>query len=309
MNKYSKISNQSSVSLSNSQDLYNRVKQIVQHRKFCPRSELFFEIHIVDHCNLNCAFCSHFSPLAKNNYLDPASFNRDCNRIAQLSNHHLRYLGLCGGEPFLHPNLIELMSTARRHFYNKTNITIITNGTLLSSQHENFWKCCSENDIEIGISKYPIHLDIENIQNYAKKFNVTCGYYNFYGKLESLTDYKIYRNDKEQAMYHMPLDLSGKQDSQENFYLCGLANSCFTLRDGRMYTCATAAHAHNLYSYFDIKFEFNENNSIDIYQIDSQDEILKFLSTAIPFCAFCDVKRRTIYNKWTISKKLLSEWT
>ena len=35
------------------------------------------EYHIVDHCNLNCAGCSHFSPLAEHWFVDPEAFERD----------------------------------------------------------------------------------------------------------------------------------------------------------------------------------------------------------------------------------------
>ena len=33
---------------------------------FVPQKELRFEVHIVEHCNLNCKQCSHFSPSYKN---------------------------------------------------------------------------------------------------------------------------------------------------------------------------------------------------------------------------------------------------
>jgi hypothetical protein len=241
-----------------------------------------------------------------------SAFRQDCDRIAQLSNNHLRYLSLCGGEPLLHPYLTDLMSIARKFFYKNSYIIIITNGILLAKQPKEFWNCCSKYDIHIGITKYPIHIDIEKIYSQAEKFHVKCGYYIFYGLLESLTEIKNFRNDKEHSMYYMPLDLTGgggRQYINKNFSLCGLANSCFTLREGKMYTCATAAHIDNFIHYFNINLQLCEDNSIDIYRAKTQDEILSFLAKPIHFCAFCDVKRRTTNNKWSISKQLLSEWT
>ena len=32
------------------------------------------EIHLVDHCNLNCGGCNHFSPIAKPWFIDPNYF-------------------------------------------------------------------------------------------------------------------------------------------------------------------------------------------------------------------------------------------
>jgi hypothetical protein len=34
-----------------------------------PRKTLQFEAHLTDHCNLNCAGCCHFSPIAQQYYL------------------------------------------------------------------------------------------------------------------------------------------------------------------------------------------------------------------------------------------------
>lgn len=32
------------------------------------------EIHVVDHCNLNCAHCDNFAPIAKPWYITPGNF-------------------------------------------------------------------------------------------------------------------------------------------------------------------------------------------------------------------------------------------
>lgn len=36
-------------------------------RNLTPLSQLQFEVHVTEHCNLNCRQCAHFSPLAKAN--------------------------------------------------------------------------------------------------------------------------------------------------------------------------------------------------------------------------------------------------
>ncbi|MDR1523474.1 MAG: 4Fe-4S cluster-binding domain-containing protein [Endomicrobium sp.] len=85
------------------QFLANRkVKYGLQKRK-----TLKFEVHITDHCNLNCKSCSHFSPLSKEYYLDLAQFKNDCQRLALLSNGKVEDVNFLGGEPLLHSNLCE----------------------------------------------------------------------------------------------------------------------------------------------------------------------------------------------------------
>ena len=43
-------------------------------KRLAPRNEMRFDIHLVDHCNLNCKGCLHFSPLSEEKYLEIQSF-------------------------------------------------------------------------------------------------------------------------------------------------------------------------------------------------------------------------------------------
>ena len=49
------------------------------------RQLLRFNVDIVNHCNLNCVGCGHFSPLAKEYYLPLDSFKRDCEQLSKLT--------------------------------------------------------------------------------------------------------------------------------------------------------------------------------------------------------------------------------
>ncbi len=141
-------------------------------KKFVPKSFLdYVEIHLVEHCNLNCAGCTHFCPLAEEAYLDIETFSKDLNRLADLTNRQVGKIRLMGGEPLLHPELNKFMEKARGFFPN-TKISVVTNGILLNKQSQKFWDCCRENDILITISGYPIKLDYDFIKNKAKENNV-----------------------------------------------------------------------------------------------------------------------------------------
>ncbi|GHV86054.1 hypothetical protein AGMMS50230_16620 [Spirochaetia bacterium] len=152
-------------------------------------------------------------------------------------------------------------------------------------------------------------MDIGTISTKAKTYIVKCGYYNNLIIVDfdfSSTDLTV---EKQNNMWHYPLDLKGQQNIAENFKYCGFANSCITLRDGRLYTCASAAHIKFFNDYFKTGLSVTEDDSIDIYKAKNAEEILNFLAAPIPFCRYCNVRGRTKGHKWNISRKDLAEWT
>ena len=83
--------------------------------------KLKFEIHLTDHCNLNCVGCNHFSPLADSFYLDITAYKQDCKRIWELTEGNVQEIVLLGGEPLLHPNLKEIFSISSKYFPKRIN--------------------------------------------------------------------------------------------------------------------------------------------------------------------------------------------
>jgi hypothetical protein len=252
-----------------------------------------FDCHIVNHCNLNCASCNVFSPLAERNFLDVSVFDKDMKRMAQLFNGETGRVHILGGEPLLHRGIGKFLISARNSFH-KATVAILTNGILLCGMPLDFWKTCSEYDIHIVITKYPIRLDYDEIENMAQSFGVTVEYFG------NALDMKY--------SYYLPLDLLGTQDSQDSFRHCIFANQCFTLKRGRMFTCSTAPNIKYFNTYFNERLELCDMDSIDIYKARDKQEILDFLSKPIPFCRYCNVQARRFDDAWRLSKKEIGEW-
>ena len=84
----------------------------------------------MDHCNLNCKCCNHFSPIATPFFLKLEDFEKDMARIAVLTEGNIGRIWLIGGEPLLHPDIVAFLYSARK-FFPDTHITLDTNGTLL----------------------------------------------------------------------------------------------------------------------------------------------------------------------------------
>lgn len=269
-----------------------------QYVTFCirqiRRTRLDFEVNIVDHCNLNCQCCNHFSPLAKPGFIDVETLRQELERIKLLTGGAVGRIWLIGGEPLLHPEIVSVLYIARKAFP-QTHITLDTNGILLPKQTEDFWRALRETDIELTLTKYPIPVDYDAINEIMDRENVAFAY--------TLSSAVL------KTTYHLPLDLQGTLDGCENYIKCWHANECVTLRDGRIYTCPIAAHAHHFNKYFNKQLSEVPENSIGIYEVHSIDEVLEFLKHPIPFCNHCNIDGYTYDLKWDTSKRDIREWT
>ena len=270
------------------QDIYQLI--VIKGKRI---TKLFpVEIHVVEHCNLNCSGCNHFSSLAKEEYLQPEQFERDFKRLAELSKDYFA-IKILGGEPLLHPHITDFFDIARKYFPN-TPIQITTNGILLTKQPEEFWQNCRKNKITVSISQYPIKLNKEEIKKTSRAHKV-----------------KIVYNGStvENRMCKLPLDLSGSQDMKKSFQKCAISwGCCVTLRDGKIYTCCIAAHIKFFNEYFSQNLAISDKDYIDIHKVNSKEEIIDFLEKPFPFCRYCKTSATKFAQCWGISKNEITEW-
>jgi MoaA/NifB/PqqE/SkfB family radical SAM enzyme len=199
-------------------------------------------------------------------------------------------LYLVGGEPLLHPDIINTMIISRKYF-KVGKIVIYTNGILLLKQSEKFWDECRKNKIFIVISEYPISLDKKAIKQKAAQHKV---------KLNFL--------DTSKFMNKVPLDLDGKQDIRNSFKHCHRSNFCVYLDNGKLYTCTLIPTIKHFNSYFNKNLEVSDSDYIDIYQAKNINEIMEFLCQPVPFCRFCKINSTDFNLTWATSKKEISEW-
>ena len=120
------------------------------------------EVHLAEHCNLNCKYCCHFSCIAQKEFYDLDKFRQDMTKMSSLFNKQLLDLQLLGGEPLLNPEINEYVKHSREVFP-RTLISIITNATLLDSMGEDFWKTLNENNVNIVPSIYPVKINWASI--------------------------------------------------------------------------------------------------------------------------------------------------
>ena len=260
-----------------------------------PRAQLSFEVAIAEHCNLNCRGCDHFSPLAEPELADLEETSRDFARLAELFENRINEIHLLGGEPLLHPQLTDFFEAARKYFPNAV-IDMTTNGIDLLKKEDSFWESCKKNRIIIRPTKYPISLDYDAIEQKAAQFGVD---YRYFGNTGTIV----------KTLNCFPLDLEGTQNGGRNFLLCHRANNCVYLQHGRLYTCTVAPTIGHFNKYFGTNLKLLPEDSIDIYEAQSAQEILEFLAKPIPFCRYCMVDKVKRGLLWETSKKDIKEWT
>lgn len=81
-----------------------------------PHKTIRLEVHLAEHCNLNCCGCNHFSPLADPAFIDIPDFKNDMERLGNLFSHKCEWIHLMSGEPLLNPEIITLMKITRDNF-------------------------------------------------------------------------------------------------------------------------------------------------------------------------------------------------
>lgn len=252
------------------------------------------EFHIVEHCNLNCKSCMHFSPLAEEKFVDYEEFKRDVKSLYRITKGRIKTINILGGEPLLHRELIPILNYTRRYF-KESEIRLISNGILLNSQKEVFWQCLRYSNIHLSVTKYPIGINYQNITRLTQKYGVR---------------YSFYADEKEYSQWHFPLDVEGKQDPVNGFKNCRKGNNCTNINivNGKLYMCPVVSNIRYFNNYFKKDLAVSSEDFLVLREVSSIQEIYDYMSKPIPFCRYCDIENRTFNNRWEVSKREIMEW-
>lgn len=225
------------------------------------------EMHIVDHCNLNCNCCNHFSPLAEPWFIELEDFKE---QITLLKNNisSLKTFLFIGGEPALHPQLFELCKAAREILGNEIKIGVISNGTIIKKIAEHKQDYLDLN-IYFTFSSYmnKTKLDeIEQLKPLGKVFNTRI-----------LSKSTI-------------VEPCGSLDGFDNFFNCiDHKLPCFTLKNKKLYICPFSAHLEHYCKKANITIP--EIEWVDYLPVDKinndLDLIQKFCFTPKAICNYC----------------------
>jgi MoaA/NifB/PqqE/SkfB family radical SAM enzyme len=249
-----------------------------------------FEVHLTDHCNLNCKGCAHFSNLCPPTFADLGEFEADMQHMASIFSR-VKQIYLLGGEPLLHPKVAEFVRVARKAFP-KTKIYLMTNGTMVMRMNDDFWDALHETKTILLCDSYPINLPVIEINLMGKEHRV-----------------KVEWTAQRKEFFKIPIDPAGGHDAASSFKRCQGYNNCPIIRDGRLYPCAYTAFADVFREMFGVGgLQVYPTDSIGIRDEPDPEQVIEFLRNPVHWCSNCDMDRREFYE-WGRSKRDISEWT
>ena len=191
---------------------------------------------------------------------------------------------LLGGEPFLHPQLIELCKIAREIFPDIL-LNILTNGIILSDNYpeEKINELKSLN-VLTSISQYPA-------QNY-KEFPE--------GK------YFTYLNNRF-FFCQTRVNLQGTEDPTIRPTQCPNRIPCFTLKDYKIFFCQFGAHINNFCKYFHKQIPLIENK--DFIRLTEETTLTDLQSLKDTVHNICRYHASEEMINWNPSSKSFDEYT
>lgn len=245
------------------------------------------DLHIVDHCNLNCESCANFGNLVQEEVVYPfeqikASLTRLhdlCPNIAQIN--------IIGGEPLLHPNWREIVPLVRKLFP-YTTIFLVTNGILVKRLNVRDANIFKDNSVTFAITLYP------PIKKNAEKL------------VEHLRTIQLPFVGGRRDFFERRLTHEKQFNMKQQFEKCG---NCNCLRGNMLGYCAIASYTDYYNKYFGEQI-LPEDSGVDLFSVNSGKELLDQLHRPLELCRQCVacVAGTQYVEPWRQSKKLKDEW-
>ena len=252
----------------------------------------YFLYEIVHHCNLNCKGCDHCAPIAEEEYVDLKQYKNDLKAIKKTF-YNINIFAIMGGEPLLHPQLIEIVKLSRKILKN-TIILIYTNGINLEKLPEEFWELCQKENIEIILTKYKIKLNLKNIYKLVKKYNVK---------------FFIEKNKEKNFFHKIKFNFEGTEDAYRSHKNCFQGQVCHQVENGILYKCPIVPAARHFNKFFNENLPITEKDGLILNKRLKKEDIIEYFDNPIPFCRYCNMEDREENKIWELSKKEITEWT
>lgn len=254
----------------------------------------WLEIEIVSHCNMNCNGCSACANISDKKYMDLNKFERD---LIQLKKYFsgIRVLKLFGGEPLLHPQLIDFIECARKHFPD-AKLLIHSNGLLVTKCDKVLLETMKYLDAQFVFSLYPETGKLKRvIELCLQKSNVS------------------YEFTPPVYEFRKSINTKGDYNPEEVYSNCC---KCINLIKDNL-SCGFPYMIERLEKKYGINIcKDKYQNCVNIYDTSLNGwEINSLLDSPYNLCAYCAFMRfnrmdnENYYFKWKRENPKLEDWT
>lgn len=246
----------------------------------------YLEYHVADHCNLNCKYCTHYSPLVPQPvYTEYERFAADLRQLKKYI-ADIGVIRILGGEPLLNPELGRFIELTRE-LYPASIITVVTNGMLIDRMEPSLIESMKKNMAFFHISFYPPLKDkVQEIQKFLYEREIP------YTITPMITEF-----NKTQTLT--------PQGDEDFFYSCFQA-SCTCLHEGKVAPCYAPFTTKYFNAAFDQQLPVNEG--VDLYDEELTFPVMK-AQLLIPMqrCSYCTGGKAC---KWEIigRNSVLEDW-
>ena len=286
MYRYLAVNNVSECDILYGQELLFHKRELNQEgliTQYVNRDELdTIEIHVADHCNMNCKNCSMFCGLVKTPRYSNLEQTRNSLYILKGIFKHIKRIRVIGGEPLLNKELDKYLYMIR-DIYPYSDIRVITNGILVVEMNDNLITAFKETSSKLVVTSYlPLVKKLDRINDFLKQKGVN------YEISEMITDFqKIY-------------DYSGRQDKELSFNACHWKGACATLYENQIAPCFVPFVIKYLAENFDLNISPSGIMELNADNV-NKDKIRKLFNTPFDMCKYC--APRGITSKWEICDK------
>ena len=180
------------------------------------------ETHLVDHCNLRCQHCCTLSPQLPPRVVRVEDLARDLTEAAGVLQPSL--FKLTGGEPLLHPAMVECLEAVRRSGICQ-QVSLTTNGLLLPKAPDAIFRLLDRLTVSVYASAPLPEPVLARVAERCQAHDVLL---------------TVKRIDRFQQMD--PPAPHAPRAARQVFATCWLRNRCHLLHEGRFYTCTRPPH-------------------------------------------------------------------
>ena len=250
----------------------------------------YLEIHVAHTCNLSCTACGHYSQ----HHVGGLVSIDEALAWSQKWNNRLEpeALGLLGGEPSLHPQLPEFITTMKSAWPN-SKLILKTNGFFLH-KHTGLRKALYETQTELEIN---CHSDLPGyLSQYRKILELVQNWHDIKVTLKNSTDDDKARpwTRKYTGFGHslLPFD---DQNPQKSWSICH-AKDCLTLFESRLWKCPPIAYLRLIAKNYQLSRAWDNYLSYSGLSNSCSDEELRrfLLKKEEPICGMCPAEEEQI---------------